>query len=65
MIGTIAGDRDAYTYLPESVKRFPPPAGLARLMDEAGLESIRWTVLAGGIIAIHSGRKPERSGAGG
>lgn len=60
LIGTLAGDRDAYTYLPESVKRFPPPAGLAKLMDEAGLESIRWTVLAGGIIAIHSGRKPER-----
>ncbi len=58
MIGTIAGDREAYSYLPESVKRFPPPEALAKLMDEAGLESIRWTVLAGGIIAIHSGRKP-------
>jgi ubiquinone/menaquinone biosynthesis C-methylase UbiE len=39
------------------VKRFPPPEGLARLMDGAGLEGIRWTVLAGGIIAIHSGQK--------
>jgi demethylmenaquinone methyltransferase/2-methoxy-6-polyprenyl-1,4-benzoquinol methylase len=58
MIGTLAGDRDAYSYLPESVKRFPPPEGLAELMDGAGLEAIRWTVLAGGIIAIHSGRKP-------
>jgi demethylmenaquinone methyltransferase/2-methoxy-6-polyprenyl-1,4-benzoquinol methylase len=57
MIGTLAGDRDAYSYLPESVKRFPPPEGLAQLMDAAGLEAIRWTVLAGGIIAIHSGRK--------
>ena len=58
VIGTIAGDRDAYSYLPESVKRFPPPAGLAALMDEAGLEAIRWTVLAGGIIAIHSASRP-------
>lgn len=59
LIGTLAGDREAYSYLPESVKRFPPPEGLAKLMDGAGLESIHWTVLAGGIIAIHSGRRPE------
>jgi len=57
LLGSLAGDRDAYTYLPESVKRFPPPDGLAALMATAGLERIRWTVLAGGIIAIHSGVK--------
>jgi len=55
VLGTIAGDREAYTYLPESVKRFPPPEGLAAVMDRAGLEQVRYTVLAGGIIAIHSG----------
>jgi len=55
MLGALAGDRDAYSYLPESVKRFPPPEGLALHMDRAGLEAIRYTVLAGGIIAIHSG----------
>jgi demethylmenaquinone methyltransferase/2-methoxy-6-polyprenyl-1,4-benzoquinol methylase len=55
LLGTLAGDRDAYTYLPESVKRFPPPEGLALVMDRAGLERIRYTVLAGGIIAIHTG----------
>jgi demethylmenaquinone methyltransferase/2-methoxy-6-polyprenyl-1,4-benzoquinol methylase len=59
MLGTLAGDREAYSYLPESVKRFPPPEGLALIMDRAGLERIRYTVLAGGIIAIHSGaRRP-------
>ncbi len=58
LLGTLAGDRDAYTYLPESVKRFPPPEGLALIMDRAGLEAIRYTVLAGGIIAIHSGARP-------
>ena len=57
LLGTLAGDHDAYTYLPESVKRFPPPEGLAMTMDRAGLEGIRYTVLAGGIIAIHSGVK--------
>ncbi len=57
LLGTLAGDRDAYTYLPESVKRFPPPEGLARIMDRAGVEGIRYTVLAGGIIAVHSGAR--------
>ena len=58
-LGALAGDRDAYTYLPESVKRFPRPEGLAAVMDRAGLERIRWTLLAGGIIAIHSGLRRQ------
>ena len=41
------------------MKRFPPPEGLAAIMDRAGLERIRWTLLAGGIIAIHSGVRLE------
>ncbi len=56
-LGTLAGDREAYTYLPDSVKRFPPPQGLAERMSRAGLERIRYTILAGGIIAIHSGSR--------
>ena len=58
LLGTLAGDRDAYSYLPDSVKSFPPPEGLALIMDRAGLEGIRYTVLAGGIIAIHFGTRP-------
>jgi demethylmenaquinone methyltransferase/2-methoxy-6-polyprenyl-1,4-benzoquinol methylase len=57
LLGALAGDRDAYTYLPESVRGFPSPRGLAERMDVAGLERIRVTVLAGGIIAIHSGSR--------
>lgn len=57
LLGTLAGDRDAYSYLPESVRSFPSPRALAGRMDAAGLEQIRVTVLAGGIIAIHSGRR--------
>ncbi len=59
LLGTLAGDRDAYTYLPESVHSFPSPQGLAEQMDDAGLERIRATILAGGIIAIHSGVRAE------
>ena len=54
-IGNLSGDPEAYAYLPESVRSFPDPHGLATKMDSAGLERIRYTVLAGGIIAIHSG----------
>jgi demethylmenaquinone methyltransferase / 2-methoxy-6-polyprenyl-1,4-benzoquinol methylase len=54
-LGSLSGDPEAYSYLPESVRSFPSPGGLAEKMDRAGLERIRYTVLAGGIIAIHSG----------
>ena len=33
LLCAVAGDREAYTYLPESVKRFPSPEGLAEIMD--------------------------------
>ncbi len=54
-LGALSDDSEAYSYLPESVRSFPGPQRLAERMDGAGLERIRWTVLAGGIIAIHSG----------
>jgi demethylmenaquinone methyltransferase/2-methoxy-6-polyprenyl-1,4-benzoquinol methylase len=55
LLGSFSSDSEAYSYLPESVRSFPAPPRLAELMDGAGLKRIRWTVLAGGIIAIHSG----------
>ena len=54
VIGSIAGDADAYSYLPNSVQSFPEPEQLAGRIDAAGFERIRWLLLAGGIIAIHS-----------
>jgi demethylmenaquinone methyltransferase/2-methoxy-6-polyprenyl-1,4-benzoquinol methylase len=54
-LGRLAGNEDAYSYLPNSVKRFPRPEGLAAAMDAAGLRDIRWLLTAGGIIAIHHG----------
>jgi demethylmenaquinone methyltransferase/2-methoxy-6-polyprenyl-1,4-benzoquinol methylase len=57
LIGRIAGDPDAYSYLPSSVRRFPGPEELAADLAAAGLEDVRWMLTAGGIIAIHSGRK--------
>jgi demethylmenaquinone methyltransferase/2-methoxy-6-polyprenyl-1,4-benzoquinol methylase len=57
LLGGIAGDRAAYTYLPESVRRFPSPLGLAELIAARGFERVKYRVLAGGIIAIHSGSR--------
>jgi len=50
---------EAYSYLPNSVKRFPAPALLAAEMQRAGLCDIGYLLTAGGIIAIHSGTVPE------
>jgi demethylmenaquinone methyltransferase / 2-methoxy-6-polyprenyl-1,4-benzoquinol methylase len=54
-IGRVAGDPDAYSYLPSSVKRFPGPEGLAAVLAGAGLVDVRWILTAGGIIALHAG----------
>jgi demethylmenaquinone methyltransferase/2-methoxy-6-polyprenyl-1,4-benzoquinol methylase len=54
-LGRLAGDPDAYNYLPSSVRRFPGPEGLAAAMAGAGLADIGWILTAGGIIAIHHG----------
>lgn len=51
----VARDRDAYTYLVESIRRFPPQQELAGMMQEAGFEQVSWRNLSGGIAAIHAG----------
>jgi demethylmenaquinone methyltransferase/2-methoxy-6-polyprenyl-1,4-benzoquinol methylase len=56
-LGRVAGDPDAYSYLPSSVRRFPGPDGLAAKLVEAGLTDVRWILTAGGIIALHVGTK--------
>ena len=61
-LGRFAGDPDAYSYLPSSVRRFPGPRELAERMVAAGLSDVRWVLTAGGIIAIHGGTKPEADG---
>ena len=55
LLGALSSNPEAYSYLPQSVRSFPSPRGLAEKMDDAGFRAIRYTVLAGGIIAIHSG----------
>jgi demethylmenaquinone methyltransferase/2-methoxy-6-polyprenyl-1,4-benzoquinol methylase len=57
-LGRVAGDPDAYTYLPSSVRRFPGPRDLGGELSASGLVDVRWLLTAGGIIAIHSGTAP-------
>ena len=55
----VSKHRDAYDYLPASVLAFPEPQALARLMEQSGFRGVEYTLLLGGICAIHVG---ERAG---
>jgi demethylmenaquinone methyltransferase / 2-methoxy-6-polyprenyl-1,4-benzoquinol methylase len=57
VLGRAAGDPDAYSYLPSSVRRFPGPRELAAELAGVGLRDVRWVLTAGGIIAIHVGSR--------
>jgi demethylmenaquinone methyltransferase/2-methoxy-6-polyprenyl-1,4-benzoquinol methylase len=51
----VTGDRAAYQYLAESIRRFPAQDELAAMMEAAGLGQVRYRNLSGGIAALHSG----------
>ncbi|HME10496.1 MAG TPA: class I SAM-dependent methyltransferase [Bryobacteraceae bacterium] len=55
--GLISGSRDAYTYLPESVRKFPGAELLADQMRETGYAKVRLDRLTGGIVALHLGER--------
>jgi demethylmenaquinone methyltransferase/2-methoxy-6-polyprenyl-1,4-benzoquinol methylase len=55
LLGRVLPGGAAYTYLPASVRRFPGPEDLARLMREAGFGSVGYRLFAGGIVALHVG----------
>jgi len=51
----VAGNREAYQYLVESIRKFPPQEELAQRMRAVGFEQVKYRNLTGGIAAIHSG----------
>jgi demethylmenaquinone methyltransferase / 2-methoxy-6-polyprenyl-1,4-benzoquinol methylase len=53
----ISGSREAYTYLPDSISKFPGPGELRALLTAAGFEESRYQLLTRGIAALHTGRK--------
>jgi demethylmenaquinone methyltransferase/2-methoxy-6-polyprenyl-1,4-benzoquinol methylase len=56
LAGKLLPGGSAYTYLPASVRRFPGPEELAALMERTGFTEVRYRLLAGGIVALHTGR---------
>jgi demethylmenaquinone methyltransferase/2-methoxy-6-polyprenyl-1,4-benzoquinol methylase len=59
VLGKVIPGGEAYTYLPASVRRFPGPKELAALLDRAGFTEIRWIMLGGGIVALHTATAGE------
>lgn len=53
----VAGDRDSYQYLVESIRRFPKQEAFARMIGDAGFQKVEYENLVGGVVAIHSGLK--------
>lgn len=55
--GVISGSRQAYTYLPESIQKFPSADQLAEQMREAGFKHVEFDRMTGGAVALHLARK--------
>ena len=53
----IAGDRDSYQYLVESIRRFPDQETFAAMIRDAGFGQVKYRNLSMGIAALHSGWK--------
>lgn len=57
--GIVSGDRQAYSYLSQTIAGFLDPGELALSMREGGLEEVRVIPLSGGIVTIHHARAPR------
>jgi demethylmenaquinone methyltransferase/2-methoxy-6-polyprenyl-1,4-benzoquinol methylase len=54
---TVSGSREAYDYLPDSIRKFPRAYQLSELMQAAGFAQAEFQLLTGGIAALHVGTK--------
>jgi demethylmenaquinone methyltransferase / 2-methoxy-6-polyprenyl-1,4-benzoquinol methylase len=55
----IVGSRKAYTYLPESIRVFPSPEELKRMLEEIGFREVIYRRVSNGIAVVHAGIKKE------
>jgi demethylmenaquinone methyltransferase/2-methoxy-6-polyprenyl-1,4-benzoquinol methylase len=55
LLGKVLPGGKAYTYLPASVRRFPEAEELAALLERQGFEQVRFRLLGGSIVALHTG----------
>jgi demethylmenaquinone methyltransferase/2-methoxy-6-polyprenyl-1,4-benzoquinol methylase len=51
----VTGDRAAYQYLVESIRKFPKPQAFAAMLTQAGFRRVSFTPMSGGVVALHSG----------
>jgi demethylmenaquinone methyltransferase/2-methoxy-6-polyprenyl-1,4-benzoquinol methylase len=51
----VTGDREAYQYLVESIRKFPKPKQFAAMIEGAGFRRVSFTPMTGGVVALHSG----------
>jgi demethylmenaquinone methyltransferase/2-methoxy-6-polyprenyl-1,4-benzoquinol methylase len=51
----VTGDRAAYQYLVESIRKFPKPKLFAQMIEQAGFRRVSYTPMTGGVVALHSG----------
>ncbi|MGI4831434.1 MAG: ubiquinone/menaquinone biosynthesis methyltransferase [Janthinobacterium lividum] len=58
-LGALLSNRNAYTYLPASVERFPRPPRMLQLIREAGFEQGSWSSYTFGIAGLYQGVKPS------
>lgn len=59
LLGKLLPGGSAYSYLPASVRRFLGAGDLAALMSRAGFDDVDYLLLAGGIVALHTGRRRD------
>jgi demethylmenaquinone methyltransferase/2-methoxy-6-polyprenyl-1,4-benzoquinol methylase len=60
----VSGSREAYTYLPDSIRKFPRAPELEQMMRDTGFNETRVELLTGGIAALHIASKSAAGGAG-
>jgi len=53
----ITGDKEAYIYLVESIRKFPTQAEVSQMLSVAGFSRVKYRNLSNGIVALHSGWK--------
>ncbi len=59
LVGRLAGQPAAYSYLVSSTQDYPDPAQVAQIMCDVGLRDVSWRPMTLGIVTLHTGRKPR------
>ena len=56
----LSGDKQAYSYLPASIKAFPQRENFLEILDRCGYEETTYVSFSGGIVAAYYGKKPGK-----